>query len=424
MKKHPVIFGLIVFGVLLAMLIVSKKLGWIGKEFKEKVTVEKVALRSITEIITANGKIKPETEVKISSDVSGEIIELYVAEGDKVKLGEKLARIQPDIYERNLEKTEASVRNTEANLAQMEALFTQARLGYQRSKGLFDQKAIAQQEFEKSEADYQVAKANLSSAKASMRNALASQNEARDNLSKTNIYAPMDGIVSKLNVEKGERVVGTAQFEGTSLMTIANLAIMEVVVDVNENDIIRVKKGDTCVIEVDAYLKNKFKGVVTEIANSANVEGVSADQVINFEVKILVLPESYAKLLNEKGINYPLRPGMSATVEIQTNTVSDCLTVPIQSVTLRNDTLVTDSVKIKQLSASEKHEVVFIVKNGKALQRNVETGIQNTQFIQITEGLNLDEEVASGPYSAISRKLKHNMAVEVSQNLMDEKIKK
>lgn len=271
--KRNVLYPLIALLVVVIGLIVAKKQGWVGGEFRHKVMVEKAERRTLTELITANGKIKPQVEVKVSSDVSGEILDLSVKEGDEVVKGQVLARIQPDIYQRNLEKMQASVRSSEANLAQSEAQFQQKKLAFERFQSLWKQQTISESEYEQVLADYNVAKASVEAAQAALINARASLNEAKDNLSKTTIYAPMDGTVSQLNVEKGERVVGTAQFEGTDMMTIANLNNMEVVVDVNENDIIRVALMDTALIEVDAYLKTKFKGVVTEIANSARSEG-------------------------------------------------------------------------------------------------------------------------------------------------------
>ena len=272
-------------------------------------------------------------------------------------------------------------------------------------------------------ADFNVAKASVDAAKASLRNAKASLNEAHDNLTKTTIYAPMNGTISRLNVEKGERVVGTAQFEGTDMMTIANLNNMEVVVDVNENDIIRVSLKDTALIEVDAYLKKKFKGLVTEIANSAKSEGTSTDQITNFEVKVLILPDSYRELMKDKGKNfYPFRPGMSATVDIQTNTKANVLTVPIQSVTTRKDTAKVSELnpELKDME-EEKVEVVFVVIDGKIEQRKVEPGIQDTRYIQIIEGLSEGEEVVSAPYNAISKKLNHEDLVEVVDKLFEDK---
>ncbi len=406
--KKSLLYPLIILVVLIVVLVIGKQLGWIGNEFKYKVTTESAQKRTLTEIITANGKINPEVKVKVTSDVSGEILELPVKEGEQVTKGQMLAKIQPDIYQRNLEKMEAAVVSSEANLSQALAQYKQKELDYNRKKLLWEQKTISEAEYELALADYNVAKSSVDAAKASLKNATASRNEAKDNLSKTTIYAPMDGTISSLKVEKGERVVGTAQFEGTEIMTIANLNNMEVVVDVNENDIIRVNLNDTAIIEVDAYLKDKFKGIVTQIANSANVEGNSADQITNFEVEILILPESYQKLIDEHGVNFhPFRPGMSATVDIQTNTRTDVLAVPILSVTSRKDTTKTDNK-----GDDEKIEVVFLNENGKVKQQAVTTGIQDLKYIEILSGISDSSTVVSGPYNVISKKLKDGDLIE------------
>ncbi|MCU4155076.1 efflux RND transporter periplasmic adaptor subunit [Carboxylicivirga sp. A043] len=419
--KRPVVIAIVAIVVILIVLVLGKKQGWIGQEYQEKVLVEKAQLRTLTEAITANGKIKPMVEVKISSDVSGEILELLVEEGQEVKSGQVLARIQPDIYERNYEKMEASVKSAEANLQQAKAQLQQKELNYERNKQLWEDKTISQSDFEQIESEYEIAQANSASAKAALRNSRASLKEAKDNLNRTTIYAPMDGTISRLNVEKGERVVGTAQFEGTEMMTLANLHQMEVLVDVNENDIIRVSHYDTCLIEVDAYLKQQFKGVVTQIANSAKTQGTSADQITNFEVRVLILPESYKHLIMEDVDNiYPFRPGMSATVDIQTNTCYNTLTIPIQSVTTRPDSVKTDSLKA-DVDKDNRIEVVFVVEDGKAIQKKVKPGIQNTKYIEILDGLAEEDEVISGPYSAISRKLENESPVQVVDKLFEEK---
>jgi len=416
--KKPVVLALVALVVIIVLLLIGKKQGWIGQEYREKVLTEKVTNRTITETITANGKIKPEVEVKISSDVSGEILELLIKEGDAVKKGQILARIQPDIYQRNLEKMQAALKSADANLAQANAQLVQKELNYNRNKQLWDEKTISESEYEQALSEYNVAKANVESALASVVNSKAGLNEAQDNLNKTTIYAPMDGTISRLNVEKGERVVGTAQFEGTEMMTLANLNQMEVLVDVNENDIIRVSLNDTALIEVDAYLKKKFKGIVTQIANSAKVEGTSADQITNFEVRVLILPESYEEMIDESKYNkYPFRPGMSATVDIQTNTKTNILTVPIIAVTTRNDTISSDSTLVNKAENDLKVEVVFVAKDGVVIQRKVETGIQDSKYIEVKEGVDLDEEVVSGPYSAISRKLNDGDLIQIVDKL-------
>ncbi|MBK3518620.1 efflux RND transporter periplasmic adaptor subunit [Carboxylicivirga marina] len=419
--KKPVVIAIVAVIVIFVLLVVAKEQGWVGQEYQEKVLAEKAQLRTITEAITANGKIKPMVEVKISSDVSGEILDLLIQEGQEVKRGQILARIQPDIYERNYEKMEASVKSAEANVQQARAQLQQKELNYKRNKQLWNDKTISESDFEQIESEYEIARANLASAEAALRNSRASLKEAKDNLNRTTIYAPMDGTISRLNVEKGERVVGTAQFEGTEMMTLANLHQMEVLVDVNENDIIRVSHYDTCLIEVDAYLKKQFKGVVTQIANSAKTQGASADQITNFEVRVLILPESYQHLIAKEAKNiYPFRPGMSATVDIQTNTRYNTLTVPIQSVTTRPDSIQSDSTKI-EVDKDKRIEVVYIVQEGKAIQKKVVPGIQNTKYIEILEGIAEEDEVISGPYSAISRKLENEAAVQVVDKLFEEK---
>ncbi len=410
--KKSILYPLVAIIVIIIFLIIGKKAGWIGNEYKHKVTTEIAQKRTLTEIITANGKITPELKIKVTSDVSGEILELPVKEGDQVKQGQILAKIQPDIYQRNLEKMEAAVVSSEANLSQALAQFKQKELDYKRKKLLWEQQTISESEYELALADYNVSQSSVDAAKASLKNAKASRNEAKDNLSKTTIYSPMDGTISSLKVEKGERVVGTAQFEGTEMMTIADLNNMEVVVDVNENDIIRVNLNDTAIIEVDAYLKEKFKGIVTQIANSANVEGTSADQITNFEVEILILPESYQQLINEHGNNFhPFRPGMSATVDIQTNTKVNVLSVPILSVTSRKDTSIVENSK-----EDEKIEVVFISENGKARQQAVTTGIQDLKYIEVLSGITDSSEVISGPYNVISKKIKDGDLIEITED--------
>ena len=336
----PVVIVLIIFAI------VGKKAGWFGKGVTVKVAVENAEMRTIVESITANGKIQPETEVKISPEVSGEIVELTVKEGDHVEKGRLLLRIKPDIYISQRDRSVAAISSARARLAQSEAQFLQADLSFKRTKQLYDEQTISKSEYEQAEASYSVAKAEVDAAKFSVISSEASLKEANENLVKTSIYSPMAGTVSMLLVELGERVVGTGMMTGTEVMRIADLSRMEAQVEVNENDIPRVSLGDTAEIAVDAYLDQKFKGVVTEIANSAKTTGVSADQVTNFDVKILVLPESYREL-EEKGSTNPLRPGMSATVDIQTESKSDIIAVPIQSVTTRTDTtkiVVTTSV--------------------------------------------------------------------------------
>ncbi|MBA3705816.1 MAG: efflux RND transporter periplasmic adaptor subunit [Bacteroidetes bacterium] len=409
------------------------------------VTTENAQKRNIIETVSANGKIQPEVEVKISSDVSGEIVELFVKEGDQVKKGDLLCKINPLIYESNssrmvatLNGAKANLSNAKARLEQIKASFANIESSFQRNKKLFDQGAISQSDFdaakaafEGAQADVKAAEENVNSFEYNVKSTEASLKEANDNLAKTNIYSPVNGTISKLNKEKGERVVGTAQMEGTEIMRLANLTEMEVSVDVNENDIVRVHNGDTSLIEVDAYADRKFKGIVTEIANSANTMGVTADQVTNFVVKIRILQESYMDLINENRATAPFRPGMSATVDIQTKEARNIITVPIQSVTTRSDSTEFKAKEIKKEDNQEGvivkndnekdekrenstikiEECVFVLAEGKAKKVKVKTGIQDNNYIEIKEGIKEGDEIISGPYNAISKQLKEGMEV-------------
>ena len=394
--------------VLIAFAIIGQKAGWFGKAAAVKVAVENADKRTITETITANGKIQPEKEVKITPDVSGEIVELTVKEGDHVEKGQLLIRIKPDVYISQKDRSLAAISSARARLAQAEAQFIQAELSYNRTKQLYSEETISKSEFEQAEASYSVAKAEVDAAKFSVVSAEASLKEANENLVKTSIYAPMTGTVSMLLVELGERVAGTGMMAGTEMLRVADLSRMEAQVEVNENDIPRVKLGDTATIEVDAYVDYKFRGVVTEIANSAKTTGVSADQVTNFDVKILVLPESY-KDLTDKGTEHPLRPGMSATVDIRTETKTGIITVPIQSVTTRTDT----TKIVKNVSNEDIRTLVFITDGERALAKDVKTGIQDNSFIEILSGVSEGDRVISAPFSAISKKLSDSSLVEI-----------
>src|SRR5665647_1571563 len=334
-KKNTVLYLSIIGVVVIILLVVGKKAGWFGKDMALKVAIEKVQKKDITEIITANGKIEPQLQVKISPEVPGEIIELPVKEGDEVQKGDLLVVIRPDIYISNRNRLEASLNSQKARMAQAEAQLVEKDLNYKRSKQLFEKNTIAKSDFETIEAAWKVAKSEVEAARFGIKSAESSLNESQENLTKTKIYSPISGTVSKLNVEQGEKVVGTNQFAGTDLMIIADLSKMEVKVEVNENDIVNVEKSDTAYIEIDAYMKRKFKGMVTEIASSANVSGTSTDQVTNFNVKILLLQDSYADLLLSSPKRYPFLPGMSATVEIRTETRHGVISVPIQAVTTR-----------------------------------------------------------------------------------------
>jgi HlyD family secretion protein len=393
--------------VLIILAVIGKKQGWFGKAVTVKVAVENVESRSISETITANGKIQPEREVKLTPDVSGEIVELTVREGDRVEKGQLLLKIRPDVYISQRDRAVASISSARARLAQTEAQFVQAELAFNRSKQLFDEQTISRSDFEQAQSAYAVSKAEVDAARFSIISAEASLKEANENLTKTSIYAPMSGTVSMLLVELGERVAGTNLMAGTDMLRVADLSRMEARVEVNENDIVRVSLGDTATIEVDAYLDREFKGIVTEIANSAKTTGVSADQVTNFDVKIRVLPESYASLAEEMG-SHPFRPGMSATVEIQTDLKNNILAVPIQSVTTRIDT-----TRIVSTSKEYVRTLVFLTEGKYALARDVKTGIQDNNYIEILSGINEKDRVISAPFSAISKKLSDSTLVEI-----------
>jgi HlyD family secretion protein len=417
----------------IVLAIVGKKAGWFGGNKPILVATEKVQKRTIYEIITANGKIQPETEVKISSDVSGEIVELFVKEGEAVKAGQLLLKIKPDLYVSAKDRALATVNNSKSNrensiarLEQSKAQFNKTKLTYNRNKRLVDQQTISQAEWDASVAEFEVAKAdveaseqNVKAAESNVKIAEASLKEANEKLVKTSIFAPLDGIITKLSVERGERVVGTDMMAGTELLRIADLKKMEVKVEVNENDIVRVKSGDTAIIEVDAYLNKKFLGVVTEIANSANSSSQqSADQVTSFEVKIIVLESSYKDLIS---INkpYPFRPGMTANVDIQTNKKMNVVSVPIEAVTSRTDSAILNKVVNKvgnkplTQEISKPSEYVFVLNKANAKARKVKTGIQDNNFIEIAEGLKGDEIIIVAPYSAISKKLKDSSLIKV-----------
>lgn len=428
---------LIAAAVLIVFLIVAKKNGWIGKEDAIKVSSEIITRRTIIETVAANGKVQPEVEVKISPDVSGEVVELKVKEGDQVKKGQLLAKINPIIYASTVEQMLASLNSAKANLSNSKARLVQsqsqqerAEATYKRNKKLFDEGTISPSDWETAKSAYEVAKAEVDAAKESVssadynvRNSQASLKAATDNLAKTNILAPVDGTISKLSIEKGERVVGTSQMAGTEMMRIADLNEMQVMVDVNENDIVRVHLNDTASIEVDSYMEHKFKGIVTSMGNSANTVGGNADQVTNFPVKIRILRESYKDLIPKDAKNVsPFRPGMSATVDIQTRRAFNILAAPIQAVTTRDSSKKTakNTEHKENLQEKEKEnkdaapliECVFLVQKDKAVQKNVKTGVQDANYIEII-GLKQGDEVVSGPYSAVSKRLKNNSTIKV-----------
>jgi len=422
-KLLSYLLGLVV--VVIILLVVGKKQGWFGSDFTIDVATQKVESKTITEFITANGKIQPETEVKISPDVAGEIVELYVVEGDEVEKGKLLCVIKPEVYVSAVRRAEAGLNSSKARLAQAKAQMIERELSYKRSKELYDKGTIAVAEFESAEAAFKVAQSEVEAAEYAVRSAEASLSEAEEQLTKTKIYAPISGTISALNVEKGERVVGTSMMSGTDMMTVADLEKMEVQVEVNENDIVKVMKNDTALVEVDAYLSRKFKGIVTEIANSANTTGTTADQVTNFDVKVLLLKDSYADLIDAlQGNRYPFRPGMSATVDILTETRNGVISVPISAVTTRikkedgsteevKDETENDSEETETLEREEKQEVVFVLNGDRVKKVQVETGIQDNASIEILKGVKAGDEVVTAPYNAINRTLKDSMLVNV-----------
>jgi len=434
------VLGLIILALLAGAFFKNK-----NKPKGIKVDTEMVEKRTIKETVSASGRIFPEKEVKISSDVSGEIVELYVIEGDSVKAGQLLAKIDPEAYVSVVQQGQAGLSRArsqlalsksqrEASVASKEQILAQlknAETIHKRNIQLKQEGILSQSDFEASLSSLETFKANLKSAEANIRSAdqsiksaeytvessQASLKELETNLSRTTIKAPVSGIVSSMSVEKGERVVGTIQMTGTEMMRIANLNSMEVQVDVSENDIVRVNLGDDVDIEVDAYLDNIVKGTVTEIANSAsNLTGSAAalntDQVTNFVVKIRIHPESYENLI-KPGSQYPFRPGMSASVDIYTAEEGDVLSIPIQAVTARE----LDEDELKELedkgidSDQEFKEIVFVYSADTAAVREVKTGVQNDEYIQILSGLELEDEIISGPYAAISNKLEEGKEV-------------
>ena len=423
MSKKSLVIIVSITVILLIALIGGKKAGWYGKSgnFKE-IETKKITRLDIIETVSATGKIQPEVEVKISSEVSGEIIELPIIEGQQVKKGDLLVRINPDIYQSSLNRVQASLQNVKANLNQAEASLTEAKASYQRNKQLFEKGIISKSDWDKAISSYEIALANRESAYYGVKSASATVNEALDNLNRTTIYAPMAGTISKLDVELGERVVGTQQMAGTEILRVANLSNMEVEVDVNENDIVKVTIGDSTLVEVDAYLKKQFEGVVTEISNSA--DGVlSADQVTNFKVKVRIAEDSYKDLVEGKPAYYsPFRPGMTATVDIITDERNNAINVPISAIAIKTD---TTSAKRKSkdlenlIEKPEKFECVFIKNGDTAELRVVKTGIQDDSNIEITSGLEEGDEVIVGPYNVVTKTLKNGDKVQIKTNPSD-----
>jgi HlyD family secretion protein len=417
--------------VVIALLVVLSKTGVIGsKDNGKEVEITTVAASTIVETVSATGKIQPEIQVKISSMVSGEIISLPVKEGQVVKKGDLLVKINPDLYTSGLNRTVANLSGTKAGLSQADASFREAKSSYDRNKTLFDKGIISRSDWDKAIASFAVAKAAKQSAYYNVQSASASVNEARDNLGRTIIYAPADGTISMLNVELGERVLGTQQMAGTEIMRVANLNNMEVEVDVNENDIVKIKVGDEAKVEVDAYLKKQFKGIVTSISNSAS-SSLTADQVTNFKVKVRILKESYEDLLEGRPLTYsPFRPGMTATVDIITKTKNNVLSVPISSVVVKSDTTAVvvgkmqdSKTEVKEAApkSDKKFECVFVKVGDKAKIRIIKTGIQDDTNIEVLTGLKKGDVVITGPYTTVSKDLNSGDKVTLKTNKDKEK---
>ena len=426
MKKKTLIWVVVIVVVLIVFLIVGKKAGWFGKsgEFKE-VEISQIELIDIVETVAATGKIQPEVEVALSSEVSGEIIELPVVEGQKVEKGDLLVKINPDLIQAVVSQSQAGLQNVRAQYSQAQASEKNAKLTYERNRALFEKGVISKAEWDKSVADYDMATANSQAAYFNVQSASANVKQSVDNLSRTAIYAPMSGTVSKLSMEVGEKVVGTAQMAGTEILRVANLQNMEVEVDVNENDIVKVSVGDSTNVEVDAYLKREFKGIVTEISNSAE-SALTADQVTNFKVKVRILPESYKDLTEGKSENFsPFRPGMTATVDIITNRKKNIIGVPISSIVIKSDT--TDSKKPYEVETSkataEKFEAVYVKEGDVAKLRIVKTGVQDDSNIEIISGLKEGETVIIGPYNTVTKSLKQGDKVEIASPEKEKKEK-
>lgn len=430
-KSNKLIYILLgILAVVIIFAIIGRSAGWIGGEKEITVETAKAKKTSIIEKVSASGVVEPEIEVKMSPDVAGEIIELNVVEGDSVKIGDLLVKIRPDNFisaldrsRANLNQNQAQLAQSRANLKRAEAQFVRAELEFKRNEKLHKDKVISDSDWEQIQSTFLTAENDLDAAKQSVlaaeyiiKSAQATVNEAAENLRLTNVYAPVSGIVSQLLVEKGERVVGTQQMAGTEMLRLADLSKMEVRVNVNENDIVRISRGDTTIIDVDSYSFSgkKFKGIVTSIANSANVKA-SADAVTEFEVKIRIINESYADLISEK-VKYPFRPGMTASVDIIAQKKDNVLSVPLSAVTTREDQVNTASD-----GTTKGKELVFVVEEGRAKVREIKTGISDFDNIEIVEGVSEGDEVISGPYFVVSKQLKDNDAIKITKPTETEK---
>lgn len=427
-KKIYILVGVVV--TLIIVLVTLKSKGIIGgNDDSKQVETSKVDEITIIETVSATGKIQPEIEVKISSEVSGEIIALPIKEGQVVKKGDLLVKINPDLYTSGYNRTVSNLSGTKAGLSQADATFKEAKASYDRSKTLFDKGIISRSDWDKAIAAFEGAKANKESAYFNVQSANATVKEAKDNLGRTTIYAPADGTISSLDVELGERVLGTQQMTGTELLRVANLNNMEVEVDVNENDIVKINIGDSTKIQVDAYLKKEFKGIVTSISNSASA-ATTADQVTNFKVKVRILKESYQDLLEGKPATYsPFRPGMTATVDIITERKEKVIGVPISAVVIKSDTTATKSYEIEDEGEDKKvapkndkkFECVFVKVGNKAKIRIVKTGIQDDTNIEVVSGLKKGDVVIVGPYTTVTKDLNSGDKVSLAKDSDKEK---
>jgi HlyD family secretion protein len=430
--------------VLIVILLVGKSMGIIGKPNELEVEIAKSKKTTIVEKVSASGTVQPVVEIKIAPEVSGEIIELNVEDGDSVRQNQLLVRIRPDVLMSQLERSEAglsqqkaNVLSAEAGLSRAQATFIRAEADYNRQEKLWNEKVISEADWQLAKQNFEIAKNDLASAKQSLEAAKyivlsteASVREARENVRRTAVVAPMKGIVSKLNVKRGERVLGTIQMQGTEMLRIADLSVMEVRVNVNENDIVRVHLNDSVNIDVDAYaIDNKrFKGIVTNIANTAK-EKLSADAITEFEVRILVLSSSYEDLV-KKGNKYPFRPGMTASVEILTNRKENVMSVPLAAVTTRNPNELASQEQSQggppsnsnNRATEEKKDitkkkedkvVVFVNDAGVAKMVEVKTGISDYENIEIVSGVNDSTEVITGPFLAVSKRLKDGDKIRV-----------
>lgn len=432
-------------GFLIIVLFVLKSMGIIGKSNELEVEMAKAKRTTIVEKVSASGTVQPVIEVKLAPEVSGEIIELNVEDGDSVRLGQTLVKIRPDTWQSQLERSEAGLSQqkanleaSRANLSRSEAQFARVEADYKRQERLWNEKVISEADWQLAKQNYEVAKNELASARQNVEAARfivssteASVKESRENVRKTTVVAPLKGVVSKLSVKQGERVVGTATMGGTEMMRIADLNKMEVRVNVNENDIVRVHLNDTVLIDVDAYQNTgkQFKGLVTHIANTAR-DKASADAITEFEVRILILASSYADLV-KAGNRYPFRPGMTASVEVMTSRRVNVLSVPLASVTTRGDEKPgeggppqgggNDNNNRVVVDASKKVEkkvdkiVVFINEGGKAKMVEVKTGISDYDNIEILSGLSDSTTVVTGPFLAVSKRLKDGDAIKAPE---------